>query len=76
MNAPFSPEARIALLVSGVLDMLLGAALVLAAAGVLPVGWAAAIGLPRWLLGAAGLFFFVSGTAVAGFQLTRPRPPE
>jgi hypothetical protein len=66
---------RLVLALSGLLDMLLGASLVAAWAGVLPVDLSA-FGLPRWVVGVVGGLFFLSGTAVAAWQLTKPTPPE
>jgi hypothetical protein len=62
-------------LVSGLTDMILGAGLVLAWAGILPVDLAA-INFPRWVVGVVGAVFFLSGTTVAAYQLTKPGPSE
>jgi hypothetical protein len=55
--------------------MCLGAGLVLAWAGLLPVNLAA-FDPPRGLFFGAGAILFLSGTAVVTHLLTKPRPPD
>ncbi len=73
---PSNPRSRqLALLLSGAIDMLLGAGLILAWLGILPIDLSA-FGLPHWVVAFAGFFFFFSGTIVFAFQLARLEPPE
>jgi hypothetical protein len=75
-NRPPSSRVRgLALLVSGVIDLLLGAALVLAGAGVLPLDLAG-LGISRRLAGMLGITLFIAGAAMTAWQVSRPRPPE
>ena len=72
-DAPTQRGRQLALLVSGLLDMLLGAGLVLVWLGVLPVDLAR-FDLPHWVIAAVGMLLFISGTAVVTYQATRLRP--
>ncbi|NOY98747.1 MAG: hypothetical protein GXP40_06025 [Chloroflexi bacterium] len=62
-----SPEEkrRLVLGISGLMDMALGAALVLAAFGIIP--WLADI--PGWMLAILGVGFFIFGAFFAAFNL-------
>jgi hypothetical protein len=62
---------RIALMISGALDSLLGAVALLLYFGVLPFdisNW----GIPRWIVGLIGAVLFFSGVAVFTYFLTKP----
>ncbi len=73
---PVNPRTRqLALLLSSAIDILLGAVLILAWLGILPIDLAA-FDLPHWVVGVVGFVFFFSGTVVFAFQLSRLQPPE
>ena len=71
-----SPQAKdLAFLLSGLIDSIVGGALLLIWFGFLPVDLTT-LGLPRWLVGGLGALLFFSGIAVVTYQLTKPRLPE
>jgi hypothetical protein len=74
-DTPNPGSRRLVFLLSGLIDMILGAGLLLAWVGILPVDLSA-FNLPHWLVGGVGVAFFLSGTAVFVYQLTKPMPPE
>ncbi len=62
---------RTALILAGIVDALLGGAVLLIYFGLLPVdisGW----GIPRWIVGVVGAVWFFGALAVVAYQLTRP----
>ncbi len=77
MNADPSAQRRLrtVLLISGLMDMLLGAAFLLAWAGLLPVNLVS-LDIPPIVAGAVGAILFLFGTGMAVYQLTKPMPPD
>lgn len=61
---------RILFILSGVIDALIGAALLLIAFGLLPVD-IADYGLPPWLVILVGGFMFIMGAWVAAYNYSR-----
>ncbi len=74
-NPTNNQARRLALLISGLIDMLLGAGLVLATTGIFPVNLPL-FGIPGWVTDAIGFVLFLSGLAFVAYQLTRPRLPD
>ncbi|HLF74845.1 MAG TPA: hypothetical protein VI524_10895 [Anaerolineales bacterium] len=64
---PARRTRRIAFILSGVIDALIGAAILLIGFGFLPVD-IAAYGLPRWLVILVGGFMFIMGAWVAAYN--------
>jgi hypothetical protein len=61
---------RTALIIAGIVDALLGGAVLLIYFGLLPVdisGW----GIPRWIVGVVGGVWFLGALAVVASQLMR-----
>ncbi len=72
---PFQQRKRLALLFAGLIDTLLGGAVLLVYFGFLPIdisSW----GIPRWAVGVIGGIWSFSGVVVLIYQLTRPRLDE
>ncbi|HLF73006.1 MAG TPA: hypothetical protein VI524_01560 [Anaerolineales bacterium] len=67
---PPNRTRRIAFILSGVIDALIGAAILLASFGFLPVD-IADYGLPRWLVILVGGFMFLMGAWVAAHNYSR-----
>ena len=66
---------RVALLVSGLIDCTLGAILLLAWTGLLPLDLSG-LGISRSVAGLIGAVLFFPGLALLTYQLTRPADPE
>jgi len=64
-----------ALLLAGLMDMALGAALLLVWIGILPVDLSTC-GIPHWVAGAVGASLFFPGIVLVTYQVTRTGPPE
>jgi hypothetical protein len=64
------PNKRTMLILVGMLDALLGGAVLLIYFGLLPVdisSW----GIPRWIVGVVGGVWFLGALAVVAYQLTK-----
>ncbi len=58
---------RLALLLSGAMDMLIGAAILLLGLGFLPVD----VNAPPWTMVLIGAILFIAGTGVATYNISR-----
>ena len=70
-----SPNKRIALIIAGIADAIIGGTIVLIYFGVLPVnisGW----GIPRWIIGLIGGVWFLGAVGFLAYQLTRTDSAE
>lgn len=59
----------------GLVDSLLGGAVLLIYFGILPVD-ISGFGFPRWVIGLIGGLWFLSGFLVLVYQLTKPQSDE
>ena len=77
-NKPLTPAASLALIASGIFDVLIGSVMLGARFGFLPWDFAEMFGIPEMILTIIGAILIVSGLAVIAFAVTRQNeaPPE
>ena len=69
------PNKRMVFIIAGIVDSLIGGAILLIYFGLLPIN-ISGLGIPRWVIGLVGGIWFLLAVGVLAYQLTKTDTSE